>query len=545
MDQYHVSTDRKPPSEKEQEIEQVHIEKIATQKDAISHEEPVWKEFLRNPKVILLCLFANVGAFMYGYDNLSLSLCLSMPPFQAEFGTLVNGQYLIAAYWQSLWNAVAQIGTMTGAGIAGTFQDRFGRRYSFIIGAIISVIGVAVVYISTSPGVFLAGKTINGIALGMCLTTGQTYVSEISPLRIRGMMLGVYTIALNLGTLIAASVAFSRISIMTQSAYKVMFALEWIWPGLIIIFGLLIPESPYFLVRAGKNGDAGRLLKRILPASTDTTVELDHIVSLKGREDILYAMAKKTGFWDCFKGTNWRRTRIIVYCNALPQMIGTAFLTNGPYFMIQAGMTPSNASMIIEIGIVACKEFEYSLEDADLGLRNPSIGVASGILTLWLIGFVGRRKIVLSGVSIATLLFMVMGIAGCFPHSPKALWAVGICLQLVWCTLGPAVGPSMAISGEISEVRLRAKSQAIGFAFNYFWSTVWNVVIPYMFNSDQGNLGGYMGWIFFATSLISLVVIFFEFPETKDIPYEVMDEMFELKVPARKFKEFGVEDVTN
>jgi hypothetical protein len=35
------------------------------------------------PKVLLFCFFANFGALMYGFDNLALSVCLSMPVFQS------------------------------------------------------------------------------------------------------------------------------------------------------------------------------------------------------------------------------------------------------------------------------------------------------------------------------------------------------------------------------------------------------------------------------------------------------------------------------
>jgi SP family general alpha glucoside:H+ symporter-like MFS transporter len=34
-----------------------------------------------NPIVILCCLYANLGACMYGFDNITLSLCLDMAPF--------------------------------------------------------------------------------------------------------------------------------------------------------------------------------------------------------------------------------------------------------------------------------------------------------------------------------------------------------------------------------------------------------------------------------------------------------------------------------
>jgi hypothetical protein len=42
-------------------------------------------------------------------------------------------------------------------------------------------------------GVFLTGKMVNGIALGMCIATGQTYVSEIAPRALRGITLSAFT----------------------------------------------------------------------------------------------------------------------------------------------------------------------------------------------------------------------------------------------------------------------------------------------------------------------------------------------------------------
>ena len=104
----------------------------------------------------------------------------------------VAGAYLIPAYWQSLWNALAQVATGIGAWGAGPISDRFGRRISFAVAGLFSVAGVAVVYTAASPGTFLAGKMVNALGLGMALTTGQIYVSEIAPLRIRGVALSAY-----------------------------------------------------------------------------------------------------------------------------------------------------------------------------------------------------------------------------------------------------------------------------------------------------------------------------------------------------------------
>lgn len=41
----------------------------------------VWQTIKDNPVILLCCFYANIGAFMYGFDNITLSLCLDMPAF--------------------------------------------------------------------------------------------------------------------------------------------------------------------------------------------------------------------------------------------------------------------------------------------------------------------------------------------------------------------------------------------------------------------------------------------------------------------------------
>lgn len=41
----------------------------------------VLQTLVRNPVVVLCALYGNIGALMYGFDNITLSLCLDMPAF--------------------------------------------------------------------------------------------------------------------------------------------------------------------------------------------------------------------------------------------------------------------------------------------------------------------------------------------------------------------------------------------------------------------------------------------------------------------------------
>lgn len=112
-----------------------------------------------------------------------------------EFDPVTQG-FIVPAYWQSLWNAIPQLTTGLGAWFSGPISDRYGRRWSLFIAGVLSIIGVAIVYTASTPAVFLVGKMINSIGLGAALAAGQTYVSEITPRKIRGIALAVYTVSL-------------------------------------------------------------------------------------------------------------------------------------------------------------------------------------------------------------------------------------------------------------------------------------------------------------------------------------------------------------
>ncbi|KAK3944421.1 general substrate transporter [Diplogelasinospora grovesii] len=472
----------------------------------------ILRTIFKHPVILLCCIYANIGALMYGFDNITLSLCLSMQPFIEQFGTVVGDTLIIPAYWQSLWNALPQLTTGLGAWASGPIADRFGRRVSFGVAGLISVAGVAVIYTASSNGAFLAGKMVNSFSLGMALTTGQIYVSEITPLKLRGVALAGYTLSMNLGFLVAASIAFKRVTIPDQSAYKVVFAAEWVWPALMLLLSPIIPESPYYLARKNKIGAATRSLSILYSKQSSVQPILQSITSIIQHEQHL----SESSFRDCFKGINWRRTRIVLYANGLSQMIGATFIANAPYFMIVAGMSPTNTAMMVELGI--------------------GLAIISSVFTFRAMTSLGRRTMVLSGTAFAGLLFFIMGVASSIPQQSSAsLWCTGITLQLVWLSIGPAIGPAMSVAGEVSAVRLRAKTSALGFFFNYTFSTIWNVVVPYMFNPDQGNLAGKMGWIFFATCVIAGVIVWLEIPETKDLSFAEIDERFEMRVSAREF----------
>ncbi|KAM0552371.1 hypothetical protein ACHAPJ_007931 [Fusarium lateritium] len=493
----------------------IHDEHIVIQQDS----ETTWDCLKANPKIVLWTLWANIGPLMVGYENLAMSVCLAMPAFQMRFSVNVNGTLIIPAYWQSLWSSLYNVTTMLGSVSAGYCQDRFGRRSVFLASIIISVAGIALTFVSKTPAEFLGGKMISGFAMGLILAGTQTWVSEVAPLPMRGIALSTYAIMLNLGLLLAISATFSRVSIMDDSAFRVVFAAAWIFPGLLALGLPFMPESPYWLTLTGKHDQARRSLVRLSPSSEGIDarlVQIQHSIETERR-----IAAEKTSYIELFRGTNLRRSRILLVCMYMPQIVGTVLSSNAPYFLNQTGMDNHTTVMLLQIAV--------------------SFGVVSAVMNVFAMLRFNYRTLMFFGVSICLAMYLAMGIAGTMARTPATLTVIGVAVAFPSISYGPAVGASMSVAGEVSSIKLRAKSLALGQAFSSIASTIWQIILPYLFNRDQANMGGNISWIFFGMAAIYLVVVYFDVPNTKGRTYEELDLMFEKRVLARQFGSFEFE----
>ncbi|KAM0230813.1 hypothetical protein ACHAP5_011257 [Fusarium lateritium] len=494
----------------------MHFEDAVASRD---HQTSTWECAKKNPKAILWALYANLGATLVGYENLALAVCLALPAFQMKFSSEVNGQLIIPAYWQSLWNATYNIMQLFGSLSAGFIQDILGRKFVFLLGIIIVSCGIALAFIAETPAQFMGAKIISGFAVGAFQSTTQTYVSEITPLPLRGIALSFNILMMNIGFLIAISVTYGRITIMDESAFRVVFAAAWAFPSILALGLPFLPESPYYLIMKNKRTLALKHLAKLSSADEDLDARLNHMEATIEAERLM--SGEKVSFLECFKGINWRRTRIILICMYMPQIVGSSLSSNAPYFLSQTGLSSGLIIKIMQIGL--------------------GVSILSSVINLYLMTLFRHRPLMFFGMSICAIVCLIMGIAAACPQSEKTLLCIGIVMQCLAFAYGPGVGSSLAVAGEVSASRLRAKSQGIAFSFQAITSTVWVIVLPYMFNKDQGNMGGHIGWVFFGMTVLMITAVYFDVPGTKGRTYHELDLMFEKKIPARHFESYKSE----
>jgi SP family general alpha glucoside:H+ symporter-like MFS transporter len=67
--------------------------------------------------------------------------------FRTEFGSIVDGSYILPALWLGLWTSMIQVGAMAGSLISGPISNRWGRKIAYGLGGFIVAAGMS--YMST------------------------------------------------------------------------------------------------------------------------------------------------------------------------------------------------------------------------------------------------------------------------------------------------------------------------------------------------------------------------------------------------------------
>jgi SP family sugar:H+ symporter-like MFS transporter len=106
----------------------------------------------------------------FGVDNAYWGGLLGLSTFAKDFGEFdpLTGTYIIPTVWQSVGSGTPIAGIALGCLLSAPLSERLGRKKTFIILAVISVIGVLIQATAmTSYWQIIAGRIINSISMGI------------------------------------------------------------------------------------------------------------------------------------------------------------------------------------------------------------------------------------------------------------------------------------------------------------------------------------------------------------------------------------------
>jgi sugar porter (SP) family MFS transporter len=385
--------------------------------------------------------------------------------------------------------ASALYGTIIGAMLAGLPGDRYGRRDSLRI--------MAVLYLASALGcafawnwhALVAFRFIGGLGIGGSSVLGPMYIAEIAPAKWRGRLVGFFQFNIVFGILLAY---FSNFVIG-----QMQFGLaEWRWElgvsGIpaafffVMLFG--IPRSPRWLVKKRRVDEARDILKR--SGEKEFEAELQDIVQSIDAE---HGRGNEPLFTRKYRVPIFLAVSIAMF-NQLSGVNVILYYLNDIF--ARAGFSKMSGD----------------LQSVAIGATN----LIATILAMSIIDRVGRKKLLLIG-SVGTAVCLA-GVAGVFlTHTHDNL--------LVWLLIGYiaffAFSQGAVIWVFISEVfpnRVRAKGQSLGTFSHWFMNALISGIFPLMAASSGGA-----PFVFFSCMMVlQFFVVLFLYPETKGVSLEQM-----------------------
>ncbi|TID25418.1 MFS general substrate transporter [Venturia nashicola] len=479
------------------------------------------------PKIVGIVLALIPAILLFGYDAVAVSSIVALPSFTARYGVLHGKKNIIPAMWLGIWQAASPIGIMVGAMIAGLVQEKTGRRICLILGALIGVLGIATCFGSSYVGslearrvVYLVGKWVEGICSGMVICTTQTYVAEIVPHVLHGAAFAIFPAMMLLGQLLGAIALWRQSKVKTPDGYLTVIASQWVLNIIVIVVAALLPESPIWLIRS--KGDMTAALKaerRLQRPSVNCVGNINHLALLLEQERLNKDAQGAVTYGECLTGINRRRTLIVVFGNVMPQFFGLVLLSNASYFMQQLGMPSHQSLEILNIGI--------------------GIGLAANLAGVYTMQRFTTKPITIYTLGMCAALFLAIGIAG-FWDGDVVMWWTAVSFILIIFTAGVGAWPaSVLISSQASSLRLRGKTQGLGWIAHGLSQGTFSIVLPYVYNPDAGNAKGKVGFLFMGLCIIAATITWLWVPEMSGLSPQAIDDKFEMGIGAREWERFG------
>ncbi|KAL3459666.1 general substrate transporter [Aspergillus heterothallicus] len=352
----------------------------------------------------------------------------------------------------------------------------------------------------TEPGTgrlaqFIVGRIIVYISVGR----GRRN-SEIVPASFRGLVVVSLQLFLVAGSLVASGANKGFSTRADAVGWKTVTGIQLILPVLIMACIFFIPHSPRWLLSKDHDDDALASLRHLRPKEDAHNGNCE--AELQEIRDSLHEEVHKASWMDLVRGSNLRRTLIVIACYFFQQATGQAFVSTYQTRFYQQNGFAEHA-------------YTYPLISSVLGLAAVPMAMYFIFQALWMYVLAGLGRE--SNPSTTTRNTIV----------------AAFMLYQVFYNAGGASIPYL-IGAEVPNAAVREKTQSLEAAWNVVWAFVTNFVLPYMMEDIHFGVE----WDFGSVSIVALIWTFFFLPETKGRTLEELDAVF--AVPYNPFRRANV-----
>ena len=409
---------------------------------------------LSEGRLLGVCLVAAMGGLLFGYDWVVIG---GAKPFYEPYLGLDDP----AKAWEAGFAmGSAVLGCIGGAIGLGWLPDRFGRKPSLILSAVLFTVSALWTAFATGYASFVAARILGGVGIGLASNVSPVYIAEVSPPESRGRLVSLNQLTIVLGIIFAQLANYATFRLAPADiSWRVMFGAEAVPAALFLVLALSIPESP----RWGMEGQQ----------ANDSKAGMLAVVRLLFERRTLAILA------------------LGAFLAAFQQWCGINVVFNYAEEVFRAAGYDVSGVMFNQVitGVVNCV---FTV-------------VAMCLVDKW-----GRRPMMLFGAGGLALLYTMLG--ACYFFEVKGIAELAVVMAAIACyamTLAPV---TWVVLSEIFPDRVRGTAMSVAVAV--LWTSCFGLTLTFKpINVSLGAAGTF--WLYAAICAVGFAVVARFLKETK------------------------------
>lgn len=486
-------------------------------------------------RTVLMATLVAMGGFIFGYDTGQISGFLEMQVFLERFGiqtavTTTNPYgYYFTNVRSGLIVGLLSIGTLFGCLIAGPVSNRIGRKWSIPPWCLVFCIGVTI-QMSVGPGQWVGivmGRWVAGLGVGALSVLVPLYMSETSPVPVRGAVVSCYQLFITIGIFTADCINFGTEKRQDTGSYRIPMGVGYIWALILGVGIILLPESPRFEWNHGQSDRARSTMSKFYGLPEHHVLIDTECAEI---EKVRLATQGDHPWYEAVTGPRmFYRVALAMTLQMLQQLTGANyFFYYGTTVFAGVGIKNSYVTAMILGGVNVGATF-FGVWLARHGRRRESLYISA----LW------QCMCFLVFASVGQFLFKDAVEGSATAKTAGTVMIVFACLFIVGfaTTWGPLV---WACIGEMFPYRYRAVAMAMATSANWFWNFMLAFFTPFI----TGDIQYAYGYVFAGCNLAAFVVVYFFLVESSGKTLEEVDTMYLMHVNPMKSKNFEFDEET-
>ena len=414
------------------------------------------------PFIIAISFISALGGYLFGFDFAVISGAL--PFLRTEFG--------LDVWEEGFLTGSLGLGCIAGCLFIGAFTDRYGRKPGLLLAALIFALSSAGMAFSQGFAFFVTMRFAAGIGVGMASMLSPMYIAEISPAAVRGRNVAINQLTIVIGILVTNLVNYS-LADKGVDAWRWMFGLGMVPSAMFFLGVLWLPESPRWLIKAGKTIKAKAVLQKIgnEEFATQSVSEIQSSLS-----------------------TNTKQVKSVFEKSIRPAVV--------------IGITIAVFQQLCGINVVfnyTSTIFESVGADLDRQLfETISIGIVNLLFTLvamWQVDKLGRKPLMLVGSLGLSILYIIL--AFLLQNDFSATWISVFVLMAIAIYASSLAPVTWVLISEIFPNQIRGKATSL--AIVCLWASYFILVFTFPVLAEI--LGTYGP--FYVYAIICLLGFFF------------------------------------